>query len=146
LREGVMIGEQQLEVAEEAKKIGRIWQHCRRILILVEDPELGDSLLEAMQSRGCAVALATSGREGLGLLRSGLVDLVVAEMGLPDLPGMSLLSEVQTMKKAPKVILTTKHCSEFLAARALDHGASAVLCWPFEMSQVLALAARALGD
>jgi DNA-binding response OmpR family regulator len=141
-----MTGERQLDVVEEATKIGRIWQQSPRILILAEDPDLGESLLEALQNNGCAVALATRGLEGLGLLRSGLVDLVVAEMALPDLPGMDLLQEVRALKKVPKVILTTRHQSEFLAARAIENGASAVLCRPFGMEQMLALVARALAN
>jgi DNA-binding response OmpR family regulator len=132
--------------AERATGIGRAWQVGPRVLVMAEDPDLGDWLLEEFQNSGCAVALATRGRDGLGLLRTGLVDLVVSEMALPDLPGMDLLHEVRSMKRSPKVILTTAHPSEFLASRAIASGASAVLYKPFGMEQLLAAAARALGN
>lgn len=142
-----MTGEPQTDVgAEEAKRIGRVWQQGPRILILAEDAVLGESLLEGFQEKGCAVALATRGRDGLRLLRSGLVDLVVSEMALPDLPGMDLLQEVRTLKRRPKVILTTRHHSDYLALRAIENGATAVLCKPLHMEQLFALVARVLGN
>jgi CheY-like chemotaxis protein len=54
-------------------------------------------------------------RMGLQLVRSGLVDVVISEMGLPDLPGMDLLRELHGLPKMPKVILTTNRHSDFLA-------------------------------
>jgi DNA-binding NtrC family response regulator len=121
-------------------------QTGRRILVIAEDPDLGDWLLEEFHNVGSAVALATSGQEGLELIRSGLVDVVISEMGLPDLPGMDLLRELQSLPKMPKVILTTSRHSDFLAMRAIEHGASAVLCKPFRMEQLLVLVARSLGN
>jgi DNA-binding NtrC family response regulator len=117
-----------------------------RILLIADDPDLGDWLLEEFQHVGCAVALATRGQDGLALLRSGLVDVVISEMGLPDLPGMDLLRELQTMAKIPRVILTTSRDSDFLASRAIQNGASAVLRKPFRMEQLLTAIARALGN
>ena len=92
------------------------------------------------------MALATRGQDGLELLRSGLVDVVISEMGLPDLPGMDLLRELQTLAKIPKVILTTSRDSDSLASRAIQNGASAVLRKPFRMEQLLTSIARALGN
>jgi DNA-binding response OmpR family regulator len=124
----------------------KIWQQKPRILLIAEDEDFGDWVLEEFQSSGCAVALATTGREALALLGSGLVDVVVSEMGLPDLPGMDLLREVRQMNRKPKVILTTTRQSAFLTSRALQNGASAVLGKPFRIEQLLALVASALGN
>jgi len=118
----------------------------RRILVIAEDPDMGDWLLEEFHSAGSMVALATSGQEGLELIRAGLVDVVISEMGLPDLPGMDLLRELKNMPKMPKVLLTTSRHSDFLAMRAIEHGASAVLCKPFRMEHLLALVDRSLGN
>jgi CheY-like chemotaxis protein len=121
-------------------------QQGPRVLLIADDPDLGDWLLEEFQHVGCAVALATRGQDGLELLRSGLVDVVISEMGLPDLPGMDLLRELQTLAKIPKVILTTSRDSDSLASRAIQNGASAVLRKPFRMEQLLTSIARALGN
>jgi DNA-binding NtrC family response regulator len=120
--------------------------HGWRIVILADDPDLGDWLLEEFRSAGSTVALATSGQEGLELIQSSVVDVVISEMGLPDLPGMDLLRQLQSMPKMPKVILTTSRHSDFLVSRAIEHGASAVLCKPFRMERLLALVAHALGN
>jgi DNA-binding response OmpR family regulator len=117
-----------------------------RILIIAKDPDFGDWLLEEFRHAGSAVALATSGREVLDLLGSGLVDVVISEMGLPDLPGMDLLRELHAMPKMPKVILTASHHSVFLESRAIENGASAVLCKPFHIEQLFASIAHALGN
>jgi DNA-binding response OmpR family regulator len=119
---------------------------CWRILLLIDDPDLGDWLLDEFRLVNATVALATKGREGLPLARSGLVDAVISEMGLPDLPGMDLLRELDGMTKMPKVILTTSRSSDFLAKRAIEHGASAVLHKPFDMQRLLMLMMHLLGD
>jgi CheY-like chemotaxis protein len=119
---------------------------CWRILLMIDDPDLGDWLLEELRLVNAAVALSTKGRQGLALARSGLVDVVISEMGLPDLPGMDLLRELGSMTKMPKVILTTSRHSDFLAKRAIEHGASAVLSKPFDMQRLLMLLAHLLGD
>jgi DNA-binding response OmpR family regulator len=74
------------------------------------------------------------------------VEIVISEMGLPDLPGMDLLRELQSMPKMPKVILTAGHQLDFLDSRAIENGASAVLCKPFRIEQLFALIAQALGN
>jgi DNA-binding response OmpR family regulator len=142
-----MMGDEHSEVGiARTRQTSRIWQQGPRILIIAEDPDFGDWVLDEFQSSGCTVALATTGRDALGLLRSGLVDVVVSEMGLRDLPGMDLLREVREMNRKPKVILTTTRQSEFLAGRALQNGASAVLARPFHIEQLFALVATALGN
>lgn len=142
-----MVGEKHVAVTGEApRQTSRIWQQGPRILIIAEDPDYGDWVLDEFQAIGCAVALSTTGREAVGLLRSGLVDVVLSEMGMSDLPGMDLLREVGAMNRKPKVILTTSRHSEFLANRALEKGATAVLSKPFEIEQLFALVKTALGN
>lgn len=144
---GEKLGEKRIEIAKErAKRSSKLGRQGTRILIVAEDVAFGDWVFEEFQSSGCAVALATTGREALGLLKSGPVDVVVSEMGLPDLPGMDLLRHVRDMSRKPKVILTTTRQSAFLTARALENGASAVLGKPFRIEQLLALVATALGN
>ena len=72
------------------------------------------------------------------------MDVVISEMGLPDLPGMDLLRELHGLSKMPKVILTTNRHSDFLVERAVQNGASAVLTKPFRMEELLAAIARSL--
>ena len=121
-------------------------RHGLRILLVVDDPDLGDWLWEEFKHVGCAVALTTCGKDGLQLIRSGLVDVVISEMGLPDLSGMDLLRELHALPKMPKIILTTNCHSSFLATRAIENGASEVLSKPFRMEQLFAAIARSLAN
>ena len=148
-----MIGGKENELIDSAVieppriRVGAIQsQHGLRVLIIADDPDFGDWLLDEFRHAGSSVALATSGREVLDLLRSGLVDVAISEMGLRDLPGMDLLRELQSMPKMPKVILTACHRSDFLESRAIENGASAVLCKPFRIEQLFASIAHALGN
>ena len=120
--------------------------HGSRILLVIDNPDFGDWLLDEFKYVGCAVALANRGQDALPLLRAGLVDVVISEMGLRDLPGMDLLREIQGLATMPKVILTTSHHSDFLAARAIEKGACTVLCKPFSVEQLFAAIARSLGN
>jgi DNA-binding response OmpR family regulator len=145
-----MTGERQVDTEGKSARVSaRTWTVGLRVLIVADDPDLGDWLLEEFQNSGCAVALATRGHEALDLIRTALVDVVIAEMGFPEMPGMDLLRALQAMTnmpKRPKVILTATRQSEYLRSRAVANGASAVLCKPFRMDQLLALVATALGD
>jgi DNA-binding response OmpR family regulator len=142
-----MVGAKQVEVTGEAtRQTSRIWQQGPRILIIEENVDFGDWVQEELQASGCTVALSTTGRESMGLLKSGLVDVVLSEMGMPDLPGMDLLREVGAMNRKPKVILTSSRHSEFLTKRALVNGASAVIGKPFAFEQLLALVKTVLGN
>ena len=129
-----------------ARENGMHLQQGARVLLVAQDPDFGDWLLEEFKYVGCALALATRGQDALSLMGSGLVDVVVAEMSLPDLPGMDLLRELRGMEKAPKVILTVNRRSDFLVARAMENGASAVLCKPFRMEQLFAAITRSLAN
>lgn len=142
-----MVGEKQAEVSQQAtRQTSRIWQQGPRILIVAEDPDFGGWLLESFQARGSTVALATTGKEGKDLLQSGLVDVVLAEMTMSDLPGMTLLQEVESLSRKPKVFLTTIGGREFLVQRALQNGATAVLQRPFPIERLVALVKTSLGD
>ena len=128
-------------IAQEPQKSGS-W----RILLMIEDIDLGEWLLGELRLLGAFVAWSTKASEGLTLARSGLVDVVIAEMGLPDLHGMDLLRELRNMTKMPKVILTTSCHFDFLAKRAIEGGATAILSKPIQMEQLEELLTRLLGD
>lgn len=146
---GLLPSLSELGDAAERLRVRAGWakiQHQLRILLVAEDPDLGDWLMEEFKYAGCAVALATCGKDGLQLVRSGLVDIVISEMGLSDLPGMDLLRELHFLPTMPKVILTTNRHSQFLLTRAIENGASAVLYKPFRMEELLAAIAHSLGN
>jgi two-component system response regulator QseB len=133
----------------EARRAHAELPHFRRgvrILLVADNPDFGDWLMEELRYPICTVALANRGKDALSLIRAGLVDLVISEMGLPDLPGMDLLRELHGIDPMPKVLLTTSRNSEFLATRAMENGASGVLCKPFSVEQLFAAIARALGN
>jgi CheY-like chemotaxis protein len=140
----------------DAAKTGGAWRQRRargghgqrhwRVLLLDDDADRGEWLLDELRTTVSAVAWATKGREGMALVSSCAVDLVIAEMGLPDLPGLDLLRALRASPRMPKVILITNRRSDFLATRAIENGASAVMCKPFGGERLLALAAHLLGD
>ena len=73
---------------------------------------------------------AANGREGLALAASWRPDLVVLDLGLPDMPGIAVCREIRAWSKMPVVVLTARH-SEDEKVTLLDAGADDYVTKPF---------------
>lgn len=85
-------------------------------ILLVEDMEIvADSIAQFLEEQGHAVSRATSGREGLRLAREQSPDLVVLDIGLPDIDGISLCRELKSQARTraiPVLMLTARTSTE----------------------------------
>jgi len=115
-----------------------------RILLIEDDPETGDWLLDELRRMGFVVALATTEREGRGLVQPGVVDVVVSDIEPHDFAGLDLLREIQRVTPAPRTIVTTSSAAHPIALEAIRLGASAVLHKPFGIKHLLTILARSL--
>ncbi len=109
-----------------------------RILIVEDDPQLGDQLKNALSSTGYAVDLARDGEEGHFLGDTEPYDAVILDLGLPKLDGVSVLERWRRDGKAmPVMILTARdRWSEKVAG--FDAGADDYLTKPFYTEELLA--------
>jgi two-component system KDP operon response regulator KdpE len=108
-----------------------------RILIVDDEPQIRRFLEIALRSQGYLVREAANGREGLELLALHGADLVVLDLGLPDLDGHEVLAELRGWSRVPVIVLSVR-ASEEEKVRALDGGANDYVTKPFGVQELIA--------
>jgi len=108
-----------------------------RVLVVDDDAALARALAINLRARGYDVDVATSGREALDGLASSRPDVVVLDLGLPDLDGIDVLHGIRGWNGVPVVVLSARTTSDE-KVEALDAGADDYVTKPFEMNELLA--------
>lgn len=108
-----------------------------RILIVEDDAILLSRLGSALARAGYGVVEAGSGVEALAALVRRPVDVIVLDLGLPDLDGMDVIAGARAISEAPIVVLSGRVLAAEKIA-ALDQGAKDYLAKPFDMDELLA--------
>ena len=108
-----------------------------RVLLVDDDAPLGRALAINMRARGYEVELAASGESALDLVARFHPDVVVLDLGLPDLDGIEVLQGIRGWNPVPVVVLSARATSNEKVA-ALDAGADDYVTKPFEMNELLA--------
>jgi DNA-binding response OmpR family regulator len=115
-----------------------------RILVIEDEPKLGEALQEGLRAENYEVALAHTGEEGFYLAQSEKFDLLVLDVMLPGRSGLEILTTMRVRGfKTPVLILTARDAVED-RVRGLDAGADDYLVKPFAFPELLARI-RALG-
>ncbi len=108
------------------------------LILIIEDEEaLRRFLLPTLTGQRYQVLSAATATEGLAMARSHNPDLVLLDLGLPDLDGMAVLKELRSWSRKPVVILSARN-QERDKVRALDQGADDYLAKPFGAAELLA--------
>jgi two-component system, OmpR family, KDP operon response regulator KdpE len=90
-----------------------------------------------MKARGMDVEIATTGQSALDLVARFHPDVVILDLGLPDLDGISVLHGIRGWNPVPVVVLSARATSDEKVS-ALDAGADDYITKPFEMNELLA--------
>ena len=105
------------------------------LLLIEDDPAIRTSLLRALRERGHAVAASHTAMDGLQTALAERPDLVVLDLGLPDLDGRELLRMLRAVSAVP-VIVATARDDETEIVRVLDAGADDYIVKPFTAAQL----------
>ena len=105
------------------------------ILVLEDDPQVRRALLRALAERGYATSSASAGLPGLREALQDRPDLVLLDLGLPDVDGREVLRMLRAVSRVP-VIVATARDDEAEIVRALDAGADDYLVKPFGGAQL----------
>lgn len=109
-----------------------------QILAVEDEPAMAGLLHSALSEEGHLVTLATDGRQGLALGRSGRFDLVVLDLMLPGMDGFEVARQLrQSRIQTPILVLTARDRSRDIVT-ALDAGADDYLIKPFSLEVFLA--------
>ncbi|WP_433374005.1 response regulator transcription factor [Actinoplanes sp. CA-142083] len=106
-----------------------------RLLLIEDDPAIRQTLLRALRERGHAVAAAPAAMEGLQTALAERPDLIVLDLGLPDLDGRELLRMLRAVSTVP-VIVATARDEEASMVQLLDAGADDYVVKPYTAAQL----------
>jgi two-component system KDP operon response regulator KdpE len=109
----------------------------KRLLLIEDDPQIVNFLTTVLEAYGYLVRVATSGRQGLALAAERSPDVVVLDLGLPDMSGLDVIVELRQKTKTPILILSAR-ARETDKVRALDLGADDYVVKPFIIGELLA--------
>ncbi|MFZ4401558.1 MAG: response regulator transcription factor [Bacteroidales bacterium] len=107
------------------------------ILIIDDEPQLRKLLCINLESNDYKVIEAETGKQGIQLAASFNPELILLDLGLPDIDGHEILKELRTWYQKSIIILSVQN-SEDDIVKALDNGASDYLSKPFRTAELLA--------
>jgi two-component system, OmpR family, KDP operon response regulator KdpE len=109
----------------------------RRILVVDDETAMRRALRASLEARGYQVELAASGLEALGAVVDRPPDLVVLDLGLPDIDGVEVCRRLRAWTTVPIIVLSADGADERKVA-ALDEGANDYVTKPFSTPELLA--------
>ena len=124
-------------MSQRTHRIGRYLASVSSVLVVEDDPAIRSAVQRAMADRGHAVAVASTGMSGLETLLQGGPDVVLLDLGLPDIDGMTLISMIRAASDVPIVVVTARD-DDASIVQALDAGADDYVVKPFGADQVSA--------
>jgi len=109
-----------------------------QLLLVEDDLPLASGLKQALQKTGYAVNHVSSGNAALHAVKVERPDIVILDIGLPDIDGIAVLKKLRVSDTALPVLLLTARDSVDDKVAGLDSGADDYLAKPFEMTELLA--------
>ena len=114
------------------------------VLIIEDDRTISNFVSRALSANDYRTISASTGKEGLSLFFSHGPDLVLLDLGLPDIDGLDILSQLRGLPREVPVIIISARDRESEKVRALDMGADDYVVKPFGLSELLARIRSAL--
>jgi excisionase family DNA binding protein len=117
-----------------------------RVLVVDDEASIRELLTRTLSLTEYDVEAVADGRTGLDRLRLGPYDLLIADLRMPVMDGLTLIREARRLQPNLKAIIITGYSTESSAIEAVNLGVVGYLVKPFRVPQVLASVARALGE
>ncbi len=111
--------------------------NATQIVVIDDEPQIRRFLDISLRAQGYRVVLAANGREGLDVLAAHGANLVVLDIGLPDMDGHEVLRELRGWSQVPVIMLTVR-AGEAEKVAALDAGANDYVTKPFGTQELMA--------
>ena len=106
------------------------------ILIIEDDRIMGKTLEDILKLGGFAPSLATNGGEGLSKLMENRFDVVLLDLGLPDIPGLQLITKIKSDHPFTEAIVLTGNSSLDAAIECMKEGACDYLLKPVDCDKL----------
>lgn len=108
-----------------------------RILITDDDGDLRELLTEAVKNWGYEVSVAKDGEEALRKLRMERYDIVITDLMMPGMDGLTLLKKIKELDKEILVIIITGYATIETAVKAIETGAYDYIAKPFRLDELM---------
>ncbi|HET9623865.1 MAG TPA: sigma-54 dependent transcriptional regulator [Kofleriaceae bacterium] len=105
-------------------------------MIVDDEAKLGRILVEMLEGAGHEVAHVTGGAEALRRVGAGALDVVITDLRMPDVDGMTVLRETRRLQPDADVVMMTAHATTQNAVEAMKLGAADYLIKPFAMDEL----------
>lgn len=109
-----------------------------RLLLIEDDIHLANGLRESLRNQGYSADLVLNGLEGLTAIKSGDFDIIILDLGLPDIDGLDVLTQAKKIKSNLPILILTARDDIESKVKGLDLGADDYLAKPFSMNELLA--------
>ena len=117
-----------------------------RVLVVDDEASIRDLLAKTLALAEYDVDVAPDGRSAIERMRIYPYDLLIADLKMPGIDGLTVIREAKRYKSDLPVIIITGYSTESSAIEAVNLGVSGYLTKPFRVPRVLAVAAKALGE
>lgn len=111
---------------------------CMRVLIIEDEPQLARHVSRALSRSGHDASLSHNGEEGLRIALQHSADLIILDLNLPGLDGLSVLSRLRESKSPARVLILTARGELENRIKGLKAGADDYLAKPFSMDELVA--------
>ena len=117
-----------------------------RVLVVDDEETIRDLLSKTLALADYEVDVAPDGRTAVDRMRIIQYDLLITDLRMPGVDGLTVIREARRLKADIPVIIVTGYSSEASAIEAINLGVQGYLTKPFRVPRVLAAAAKALGE
>lgn len=107
------------------------------VLVVEDDPQIARALSINLRARGYRVEAARNGREALDAAAHAHPDVILLDLGLPDIDGVTVIEGIRGWSTVPIIVVSARHESASKIA-GLDAGADDYITKPFAMDELLA--------
>lgn len=109
-----------------------------QILMIEDEPRISSFVAKGLKAEGLATTVAATGREGLVLALTGGFELVILDLGLPDMDGFEVLQKIRAQDTNLPVIILTARTSGEDTVTGLTSGADDYVPKPFRFAELVA--------
>jgi two-component system copper resistance phosphate regulon response regulator CusR len=109
-----------------------------RILVVEDEKRIADFLSRGLESGGYAVDVANAGGAAIDMVHAADYDLVILDLGLPDMDGLAVLQKIRNRKVSPPVLILSARDAVDDRVKGLEGGADDYLVKPFAFVELLA--------
>lgn len=107
------------------------------VLIIDDEVQIRRVVRNALRDMGVCVVEAATGRDGIDMAAAERPLLIILDLGLPDIPGVSVCTEIRSWSSSPIIVLSARH-SDMEKVALLDAGADDYVTKPFSTAELQA--------